>query len=272
MDRSHYYDGTILFAPKSEESYFYAYRARFPHEAFAVYSLEELCDLFRYHVQAGAVDFVVQKGYSKPEASMLLSLLRAMTGKSYKSTSLQKLLPLRDELLQGGYFQIQGDPVGIFKGKTMIIRGYYSGKYISETIQDLPNICLNWDLERPMLRKQPLPILEVSNHEEAMRVLQQKIKELVTAGEHVALRYDGDEPLPKELSSIPVFQGPYPPYGYRVVSLESKRRNVLTPDLFDAFAMAELHLPSSAERLQREAYDEDCFSRHPYLCARVYEK
>ena len=272
MDRSHYYDGTILFAPKSEESYFSAYRARFPLERFTVYSLEELCDLFRYQVEGDAEGLLTNKGYSKEEAATLVPLLRHMTKKSYKSTSLQKLLPLRDELLQGGYFQIKGDPARIFQGKTMIIRGYYSGQYISETIQDLPNICLNWDLERPMLRACLAPVVNASNHEEAMQILQQKAHDLIAAGERVALRYEKGAPLPEPLCNIETFQGPYPPYGYKILSLETEKERFFAPDAFDAFAMAELHLPSLAQRLQREAYDEDCFARHPHLCARVYEK
>ena len=260
MMRSHHYDGTVLFAPKSEEAYFDAYKDTFPEERFLWYTYEELAELFCFDVSSDTKEELVRRRVDPS----LLPYLRRMTSPHYKSEELQRFLPLVHDLIQSGHFQIKRDPAEIFCGKVLIIRGYHSGKMLAEVLQDLPNISLNWDFPRPAFKEAPLPAVEVGDYAEAIPFLKSFL-----GVNNVCLRYEGKEELPEAFRHLMRFKGPFIPYGMKAIYLEEEIPQESAPSPFSKTALAELHLPSEEEKIARRLYDEQFFLTDPNLCARV---
>lgn len=262
---SHHYDGTILFAPKVEEPYFASYRKVFANERFDVYTYEDVLELFTFPCSNEAGDYLESIGVNRD----LLPYLRRITAQSYKSAELQRYLPLVQELRSRGLFQKEADSAAIFCGRVLTIRGYYSGKMFAEALQDLPNISLNWDFGRPVLNEKELPQIQVQGLEEAMKVLLAKLDGL--KGESVYLRYEGNKVLTEPLAKLPRIQGSFIPYGAKVLYLETDAPKEMGVRPFSKQALAELHVPTLEEEASRRLHDEQCFLRHPSLCARVYD-
>lgn len=149
---SHHYDGAVLIAPKAQDAYFHRYRIAHPEESFDVLDLGRLERMFQYELSQGADDLLLALGVNPVD----LELTKTVVKRLRYAPRIQGLVPyfsLRDELEKSRFLRIIHDPFTYFKGKMIIVRGYSDGRAISEAMQDLPNICVNFDFgqERPRL-------------------------------------------------------------------------------------------------------------------------
>lgn len=149
---SHHYDGAVLIAPKAQEAYFARYRQDHPEECFDVLDLDALSACFQYELGDGYCECLLSYGVREEElplARLVLPRLRY----ALRIDSLQKYFDWKDILEKEGYLRISCDPFAFFKGRSIIVRGYYDGKGIAEALQDLPNICVNYDYGLDPLRR-----------------------------------------------------------------------------------------------------------------------
>ena len=263
MEPSHHYDGSVLIAPKCEARFFDAYRKEHPEERFKTLSYEEVCECFRFDLAAPWPESVPLD---------LRPYLLCMTANHYKSEPLQKLLPLAKQLESDGVLRRKSDPSRLFCGKPIIIRGYYGGTAISEALQDLPNISLNWDIRRNRLNEAEAPRQKCVTLGDAFLHAEFEIERLMRHGvdpKDIYLRYDGLLPETSPLNEAQIFHGPYVPSGAVVVYIESPKEEIV-PDLLDPASLAELHLPTRETKARREKEDESCFNRYSLLRARFY--
>ncbi|MCR5349104.1 MAG: hypothetical protein K6E59_05840 [Bacilli bacterium] len=261
---SHHYGGTVVIAPYNEESYLRAYREAFPEERFRSLTLEEVVGCFGFDV-LGELDV----------EERLIRYVRQMTAPSYKSPELTPYLPLVQKWEKEGKLRRKEDPKSIFCGKTILIRGYYSGKPIAEALQDLPNISLNWDLGRPVLKEEELPRQECRDIYEALHKAEYEMFELFYQGfspDNVYLNSDVN--LPRDYSGklgrLKRIWGPFVPSDGVAIRLETDHSFSWWKDPFSEKALAELHMVSAETLKKREEEDERCFLRHPNLRARFY--
>lgn len=268
MIASHHFDGALIIAPKSEGRYINQYRFDHPDERFDVMSYEDIVDSLSYRCdEKEAIDYLIKSGFKCDKAEAYLPLLRRMVHPCYKAAELKELLPLRDELVERGYFQIQRDPAEIFCNRNLIIRGYYSGTPIAEALQDLPNISLSWDLGRPVLGSSPIEGQAMSSWAEVKAfVLAEKEQGRGPDDLYVYANFG----LPESLG-IPLLDGPYAPNEGRVIVLEASPKRLLDEeDLLPAEALAEIHVPTRAVARKRAEEDYKFFLRHPNVIARLY--
>lgn len=261
----------MLIAPKTEARYFAQYQEDYPQEVFDVVDYEEAARFFSYAYEKEKALLVLrEEGMDEPRAKMLLPYLSRMTKNKYKSQELIDLLPLKERLVSEDIFQMHGDSAAFFCGKPIIIRGYYSGIPISEALQDLPNISLNWDLGRPSLNKIELPRQRCANLEEAVALAEDCVTNLLSQGvlkEDIYFRSD----IPGvELPGIQILEGPYIPNDAKVIYLETDKKKEIHSDIFSSFALAELHLATSSVCSSRIDADQHCFLSHPSLVTRLY--
>ena len=247
---SHHYDGTVIFVPSSETEYFSTYSKTFPDERFLLYSYEETEACFQFDYGPDALDYLRTKGLES-----YLPYVVSMTGNSYRNEELQRLKPIVDEMLGEGMLRRKQDPREIFCGKVLIIRGYYSGQRLSEILQDLPNISVNWDFGRALLREEPVEVTPVSSMEEILNYLEN----LPKSG--LFLRYEGKRELPSELSALPRLTGPYVPKDASVIYIDEGYVPTYPPQLLSDSSMAELHLETNAQKESRRLADEAYFLR-----------
>lgn len=262
---SRHYDGAVLIAPESESKYIEEYRKAFPEEQFLCFTYEEVCSLFDFAYGKAAEDYLKSEGVF----FRYLPYLKKMTGGPYKHESLKSLEPLVQRLVDKGLFIRKEDPTSIFCGKTIIIRGYYSGKMIAEALQDLPNISLNWDIGMPVFGEEKNRDLR-GDFAVCADFLLAKYQEICGENGDVYLRYEGQRKLPLSLAALPRLHGPFVPPGSETLYLEEEREDSLPDDLLPDAALAELHLVTATTLKQRRAFDEDHFLRHPGLCARAF--
>ena len=266
-----HYGGAVLIAPHTEDDYFFDYRKTYPQERFDVVDYDELLRYFSYgYSLEEAVECLSSFGYEGKVVKDLLPYLCRMTKDKYKNPELEKLLPIKEKLVSQGVFQKQGDSAAFFCNKTLIIRGYYSGLSISEALQDLPNISLNWDLGRPELNAKEAPRLECSSVKEALQKADSRVTELVSNGvkkENIYFRTD----IPcAQLPGVKSLEGPFVPNGSHVIYLETSSNIVVSEDKFSPLALAELHLVTSKTAKKRQEADQHCFLCHPSLDTRLY--
>lgn len=266
-----HYGGAVLIAPHTEDEYFSDYRKAYPQEQFDVVDYDELLRYFSYgYSLEEVVNFLSSFGYEEGEAKDLPPYLCRMTKDKYKSPELEKLLPIKEKLVSQGIFQKQGDSAAFFCNKTLIIRGYYSGLSISEALQDLPNISLNWDLGRPQLNAKEAPRLECSSVKGALQKAASRVTELVGNGvKKEDIYFRSDIPC-AQLPGVKSLEGPFAPNGSHVIYLEASNPIVIPKDKFPPLALAELHLVTSQTAKKRQEADQHCFLCHPSLDTRLY--
>ena len=267
---SRHYDDAVIIAPRCEDGYFAAYRGRYPEERFVHFTYEEVVELFSFSVQGDVLGFLEGQGYDRERANALLSCLRRMELDAYVSPELNALVPVVKSLQKEGYFQKRRDPALVFCGKKIVIRRYHSGVMIAEALQELPNINLNWDLDRVDYRDAPLERIEAPSFAEAVRLLEVEARKLEAEGTKLYLRYEGDKDVGL-LGSLPRIHGPYCPSDGGVLYLETDPGD-FDEDPLPPKALAELHVPCKAERIKRRDYDESRFALLSRLYARVYCK
>lgn len=266
-----YYGGNVLIAPKSENQYFKRYRSQYPEEDFSLVDYDEVLRFFSYQYDEDkAVACLALLGLSETKAKELLPYLCRMLKDHYKHEELQVLLHLKEALVREGIFQIHGDSAAFFCNKSIIIRGYYSGLPISEALQDLPNISLNWDLGRPELKDEEIARVECSNVEEAVYKARDSVDAMLEEGVLPSDIYFHSDLPNVTLPGIQTLTEPYAPTGGKVIYLETKKEDAVEKDLFSPMALAELHLVPSATKAKRKEEDEKRFLRHPSLVTRLY--
>ena len=261
---SHHYHGAVLIAPECEKRFFLDYRRAFPEEVFDVFTLEQTRGFFEFDVVG-----------EPPVDKTLLPYLRKMTAPSYKSPALQVLMPQVKQLENDGFLRRKKDPRDIFCGRTIIIRGYYSGKPIAEALQDLPNISLNWDIRRPGSNEEPISGIECADERQAFTQAVSAISYWRQSGvpfEDIYLRYEGEGPLPPGLSEVRRIHGPYAPSEGKVVYIETPPSEEAETPPFDDLALAELHMVGPSVAKARAEEDERAFLRHANLRARFVVK
>ena len=251
MIPSRHYQDAVVIAPRCEDDYFALYRQEHPEESFRHYTYEEVVALFEFDVDESKVP----QNYAS-----LLPYLKKMVGRGYKSLALEKYLPLVNDFIRDGVFHKKEDPADIFCGKSIIIRGYYSGKMIAEALQGLPNISLNWDLGRARLGLEEAPKLEALSLTEAL--------EAIAEDERIRyVRYDGED-LAFPRPGLKQIRGPYLPSLGPVAYIERPVDSTVGEDPFDDAALAELHLVNQSEKKRRRLADEENFLRGESLLLR----
>ena len=237
---SHHYDGAVLIAPKAQDAYFRRYKEDHPEERFDVLDLEALSACFQYQLAPGYEKCLQMHGAGEAEldlAKVVIPRLRY----AMKAKSLQRYFEYRDILEKEGYLRTSCDPFAFFKGRSIIVRGYYDGKGIAEALQDLPNICVNYDYGLDALNAsfpEPLTI------EEAMK--------RIGAAEAPVYAIAFGVEIPKEASHLPRLEGPYAPSeGSFIVFGDPFSAPVEVPDLPEE-ALKALRIPTMAEALRRK--------------------
>jgi|GEM_PF-1936670 len=261
---SRHYDNAVLIAPLCEEEYFAAYKETFPGEHFDVFSYEEICACFEYECDDRAEKLLKQ--WCAPEG--VLPYLKRMKEEHYKDDRINILLPYVRWLKKEGVFQNKVDPATIFCGKTLIIRGYYSGTMIAEALQDLPNISLNWDVGRAPLNEEEHPVDFKGDFASAVKTVRTFLESLPSRDD-IVLRYEGNALLPEELKELPLLHGPFVPTGKKVIYIEEQNEADVGEDILPSSCLAELRLPDQARRKARIMENQKCFLRHSALLLRV---
>ena len=236
---SHHYDGAVLIAPKAQEGYFKRYRSDHPDESFDVLDLQELEEMFQYELLPGAEEVLKSVGDLDLEtAKVIIKRLRFAP----RIKALESYFVLMNDLENKGFLRVKHDPFAYFKGRMIIVRGYADGRAISEAMQDLPNICVNFDFgqERPRLE----PARTVSM-EDAIGLLENTPRPaylLVPAG----------STIPNALMSLPRLEKPYAPAEGSFFALRSTEPYFIPEFLhLDDETLKALRLPTPAEAERR---------------------
>ena len=197
---SHHYEDAILIAPKAQQAYFEAYRKAHPEETFDVLDIAAVEALFQYEATSEATRILQELGVKEAEVQNVLTIIKRLRY-AEKNEVLRPYFLLRDGLEQAGVLRVNADPFIYFKGRKIIVRGYYDGKAIAEALQDLPNICVNYDFGLDILREEVLPSTPLS---EALSLVIETRKPIyVFAPKGVT--------LPEPLSDFPRLEEPYAP-------------------------------------------------------------
>ncbi len=256
---SHHYDGAVLIAPKAQKAYFARYRQDHPEECFDVLDLDALSACFQYELGDGYCECLLSYGVREEElpfARLVLPRLRYAP----RIDSLQKYFDWKDILEKEGYLRISCDPFAFFKGRSIIVRGYYDGKGIAEALQDLPNICVNYDYGLdPLNDSFPEPVS-----------LAEATKQIEASEPPVSVIVFGDE-IPPSLRHLPRLEGSYAPSeGSFIVVGDPFLASADVPYLDEA-ALKALRIPNEAEALRRKEVEAKYLLLSKRLLARVAE-
>lgn len=197
---SHHYEDAILIAPKAQQAYFEAYRKAHPEEVFDVLDIAAVEALFQYEVAPEASRILQEHGLKETEVQNAIVIIKRLRY-AEKNEVLEPYFLLRDVLERAGVLQVNADPFAYFKGRKIIVRGYYDGKAIAEALQDLPNICVNYDFGSDILRDETLPPVSLA---EALSLVAEAKKPVYVSAAKGAT-------LPESLCDLPRLEEPYAP-------------------------------------------------------------
>ncbi len=253
---SHHYEGAVLIAPKAQDAYFRRYRDAHPEETFDLIDLESLEEMFWYSLAKGSDEVLLELGVKKEGLEMTKAIIRRLRYAPHIDV-LKPYLLLRDELEKKGLLQVLNDPFIYFKDRWIIIRGYFDGRAISEAMQDLPNICVNFDFgQEPPLEIDPVGVS-----------LQTALARVQSASGPIYLYAPDGMPIPDELKGLPRLEEPHAPVEGRFIAYKPNAIR-LPPDypLNPAISKA-LRFPSISERTRRLQVETKYLLRCPRLLA-----
>ncbi len=254
---SHHYDGAILIAPKAQEGYFARYRKDHPDESFDVLTLGELEAMFQYELDSKADDTLLSFGVDEQDIKLAKTIIRRLRY-APRIDALSSYLEMKDELEKKGLLRIKSDPFAYFKGKMIIVRGYADGRAISEAMQDLPNICVNFDFgqERPRVDAPKTASLD-----EAEGLIQEAPKPTyLLAGSSI----------PNRLLNLPRLTEPYAPSEGSIVAVSSAQPYFVAKAMpLPEEILKALRLPSEKEAERRLEVEMASLLACPRLLAYV---
>lgn len=147
IKRRKLYEDSLIFTPRENFPFFYAYRNTYPDVDFKLLSIEDVEKMFSYSHDDRALIFLLKKGMNYDKANKTLKALSRMKkDKTYKDPYLNQIYPYFLELLDKGYLYNNEYPFEFFKNRNMVISRYGDASYLSSLIKDLPNIALSYDL------------------------------------------------------------------------------------------------------------------------------
>ena len=256
---SHHYDGAILIAPNAQEAYFRRYRKDHPEENFDVLDLRQLEAMFFYDLSSTAQEILASAGYEEEEIPFLLEAVKRVRYLN-DSPALSRYFACRDLLEKSGALQVLHDPFSFFKGRKIIVRGYYDGKAIAEAMQELPNICVNFDFGMDLLKEDaPTPV----TYGEALPLIRE------TDGPLYVIAKDGAV-LPKEIADLPRLYEPFAPSEGRFLVYGSVESIFQTKEYAcDEDVRKALRLPTLGEMERRLTVERKYLLRSSRLLAYV---
>ncbi len=238
---SHHYDDAVLIAPKSQDAYFRHYRLDHPEERFDLMDLASLEEMFQYALDPKADDFLASCGVGAGELETTKLVIRRLRY-APRIEGLAPYFELKEKLEKNGLLRVKHDPFAYFKSKNIIVRGYPDGRAISEAMQDLPNICVNFDFGQERPREGEAPTMS----------MKEAVASLSRFDGPVYLLAEKGVALPRVLSDLPRLNEPFPPSEGSFLALKSEK-GYFEPKTypFDPTVLKALRLPSFEETKRR---------------------
>ena len=237
---SHHYDDAVLIAPKTEGAYFERYRLAHPSERFDVLDFAALEEMFQFDLGPGIDEALLSLGTKRDGLELTKTILRRLRF-APRIDALTPYFALKDELEKKGLLRVIHDPFAYFKGRMIIVRGYPDGRGISEVMQDLPNICVNFDFgqERP----REIPAEEIALDE---------LEPLSENAESPVYLVAAEGQVPDALSDLPRLDSPYvPSQGSFIVLIGEKPLFEAKALPLDEVLLKALRLPTASEAKRR---------------------
>lgn len=143
MDEKSFPNHALVVCPPEADDLFLAFKREHPLKDFALYSLEDLEDLFAYEYDDRALAYLLKKGHGYSLAKDELKWLSKLTASSYKAKKLQDLAQLRDELIKEGFLYQEVAPERTIVGHPVLFYGYADMTRFSNLIDPLPRLSVS---------------------------------------------------------------------------------------------------------------------------------
>ena len=254
---THHYDGAILIAPKTQDAYFRHYREDHPDESFDVLDLPALEAMFQFDLDPKADKALLSYDVANEDLEVAKTVIRRLRY-APRIDVLSPYFELKDKLEKNGLLRVLSDPFAYFKGKMIIVRGYADGRAISEAMQDLPNICVNFDFGQERPREEETKTVSIG---EAVALIKQ-------AEAPVFLLAPTGEKIPEPLLDLPRLDIPYAPSeGFFLVLASDKPYFPLREIPLGDDVLKALRLPSLPEAKRRLDVEMKTLLSSPRLLA-----